>query len=324
MFWNVAREMHFGSRECFEYLACSDCGCVQIAEIPADLDRFYPDRYYARAEIVSRQEALRPASRVRAAWTDLRLSAGSAARAIAGRRYARFRWFTRTGIDRHNAILDVGCGSGRLLRNLHRDGFLDLTGIDPHFAGRVSTALDWEAESPRFMRLTPDAYARDANARTFSLVMAHHSFEHVENPRVVFEAFARLVVPGGWLLLRVPLADSWACETYGSDWIQLDPPRHLHLHTRRSVGRLAADFGFRVAEVADDSGPFQIWGSESIRRDIPLVAARHDRRGTIARGMRRVFSRLRARDLRSRHLGDQACFYLQRDRTSPHCGDSAH
>ncbi len=37
--------MMLGSRESFTYVECARCGCVQIAEIPADLARHYPTDY---------------------------------------------------------------------------------------------------------------------------------------------------------------------------------------------------------------------------------------------------------------------------------------
>ena len=42
------KEMMFGWREEFEYLECARCGCLQIAEIPSDLAKYYPrEDYYA-------------------------------------------------------------------------------------------------------------------------------------------------------------------------------------------------------------------------------------------------------------------------------------
>lgn len=295
--------MFLGTREKFDYVVCATCGCLQIAEIPKDLGRFYGGRYYTRtAKAIERRfEEMRSATRAR--WTSMRLAAGPVLRPFAGHRYARFAWFTRTQTGIEDAILEVGCGSGRLLGRLHREGFRNLTGIDPHLGPSARSGV-----SPRFY-----AESVETHEGTYALVMAHHSFEHVVDPRVAFQAFSRLVEPGGWLLLRIPVADSWACRHYASDWVQLDAPRHLHLHTRSSIARLARDFGFRIDRVVDDSGPFQIWGSELYRRDVPLSTARA--RGRWLRdGVMRLRARMQAWSLRLTDRGDQACFYLQRIR----------
>jgi SAM-dependent methyltransferase len=331
-FWHTAREMHYGTRESFDYLVCTDCGCLQIAEIPSDLSRFYPDDYYTQSDRSSTRQTERPASRMRIARTSLLLRVGPAARLFAGRRYGRSEWFTQTSVRRDDSILDVGCGSGRLLRNLHRDGFTDLTGVDPGLACATS-----HERSPRFERQSLEEHVQelgasgdiravsgcDRNRRSYRLVMSHHSFEHVVDPREAFESLARLTQPGGWLLLRLPLADSWACRHYGVDWVQLDAPRHLHLHTRRSVGRLAADHGFEVVRIVDDSKAFQILGSERIRSDVPLVSSDDARAARPTRSLLTSFpgqgvrARLRAWKLRASDQGDQACFYLRRIESSP-------
>jgi SAM-dependent methyltransferase len=325
--WQRVREMHFGTREVFDYLECVDCGCVQIDEIPADLDRYYPETYYTRATRDATPDGIVRWPGIRRAWTEFRLAAGPAGRWLAGRRYGRFEWWTRTTTRRQDSILDVGCGSGRLLQHLHRDGFTDLTGIDPALGVPESPN-----RSPRLLERDLEAFAKGSDAASaspgtpdsasstaldYDVVMAHHSFEHVVAPRAAFAAFARLVRHGGWLVLRLPLADSWACEHYRGDWAQLDAPRHLHLHTRSSIARLAADFGFRIDRVVDDSGRFQISGSERIARGLPLVGeVDRDSAPSIAETVSRVTvwltARFRARRLRRANRGDQACFYLQR------------
>jgi len=284
----------------FDYVECSECGALQIARIPEDLDRFYPASYYARAE--ARPRTGRSLGRsLRALWSRARRCRGIAGTPLAGRRFGRFEWLARTATGLDAPILDVGCGSGLLLWRLHRIGFHDLTGIDERMVGERR-----EPGGPRLLRETLETHRG-----VYHLVMAHHSFEHLRDPRSGFRALAALVGPGGWLLLRVPVASSWARRHYGSEWVQLDAPRHLFLPTPSTVETLAREVGLRVDLCVDDSGPFQIWGSELYRRDLDLESA--GRSGRRVFGWReRLRFRMRARALRRRGLGDQACFYLRR------------
>jgi hypothetical protein len=45
----TAREMMFGSRETFDYVECAACGCIQIIEIPAEIEKYYhyPQTFYS-------------------------------------------------------------------------------------------------------------------------------------------------------------------------------------------------------------------------------------------------------------------------------------
>lgn len=280
----------------YDYVECSGCGSLALVT-PAragDLD-YGADYYTARQRSVRRATPLVRALRSGLTRLRLGLRSGPLARAVSGRRYGRFEWLRRTGTGQGDPILDVGCGSGRLLFRLHADGFRDLVGLDPHLPPETAARA---ADRPglRFEHGTLQTHRG-----RYRLVMAHHSFEHMPSPRESFAALAALVAPGGCLLLRVPLADSFARRQYGADWAQLDPPRHLHIPTRASLEGLAAAEGLALFHVEDDSGVFQIWGSE---RDRP--------RGGPARLLRWLAARRVARRLRREGRGDQAAFYLRR------------
>ena len=295
-----ASERIFGLDGCFTYRGCEDCGALWLDSPPADLERFYPADYYTQRPIPrrARRPIVAPVARALTRWC---LRDGRLPRLLSGRRFGRFDWLRRTGTGLDDPILDVGCGNGRLLARLADRGFTALAGIDPR-APDPSPGDPW----PRIERATPIDHEG-----AYRLVMAHHSFEHMEDPAAAFAALARLVVPGGHLLLRVPRADGWARSHYGSEWAQLDAPRHLHLPTRRSIECLAAQLGLELVDVVDDSGPFQVWGSEVCRRGVPLSRAGRGGRNVLTLADR-LRARFRARQLRARAQGDQACFYLRK------------
>ncbi|MEZ4331160.1 MAG: class I SAM-dependent methyltransferase [Myxococcota bacterium] len=296
-----ARDRTRSNTALHDYVACVACGSLQLERLPADPERAYGPTYYTRQQ---RLPATRVGGwlgwrRVRARfvlWAARRPSLRPFARAVAGRRYGRFEWFVQTATRLDDPILDVGCGSGRLLLRMAGDGFRCLVGIDPALSEETLARV---AGRPglRFERAGPEGHAG-----TYHLVMAHHSFEHMLAPQRAFAAMAARVAPGGWLLLRVPLAEGEAFERDGAEWAQLDAPRHLQIPTRRAVERLAREQGLVVARIVDDSGPFQLLGSGR---------ARHA--GLAAWGpLRALVARWRARALRRAARGDQAAFYLRR------------
>jgi hypothetical protein len=97
-------------------------------------------------------------------------------------------------------------------------------------------------------------------------------------------------------------------------WAAWDAPRHLYLHTVKSLHLAASAAGFEVAEVTYDSTKSQFVGSELYLRGIPAEQGEAYQYGksktafTAAEWKR--FLRA-AVELNSMRDGDTACFYLR-------------
>jgi SAM-dependent methyltransferase len=299
-----AREMMFGSRERFTYVECAGCGCLQIARVPDDLSRHYPEGYYSFAgHRPHRLKRHLKAARARQALGRTSLLGWVTVRLWGMPELAS--WLRPLHLDPDAAILDVGCGSGDLLLELSDLGFRRLTGVDPF----IAHDLHYEEGVSVLRRPISEVEG------SFDLVMFHHAFEHVANPGETLQEAARLLRPGGIALIRIPVAGTYAWRTYGADWVQLDAPRHLFLHTEDSMARLARDAGLTIDEIVYDSSAFQFWGSEQYRRDVPLADershARDPKNSLFSREQIRQFE-VRARELNAAGDGDQACFFLRR------------
>lgn len=125
-----AKEMMFGTRDEFDYLECGECGCVQVAEIPQDLSKYYPEEYYSFA--VERESFLkRSLKRRRAAQVMGRETIFGRLLVLIWGTPPILEWLQPTGIKQDSSILDVGSGAGQLLLDLNNIGFSDTIGIDP-------------------------------------------------------------------------------------------------------------------------------------------------------------------------------------------------
>jgi len=270
--------MQFGMREEFAYVECSKCGCLQIVEVPFDLSKYYPDNYYSY--MVDGPSLEHPKNGIRSVRAKVIikilsrhyfsnknvLGAWVAERSSLAGDYPY--WVTHQklnlGLHSNSSILDVGCGKGKLLLDLGLLGFSNLMGIDPFIKEDVIYQNGVRVLSKNLEDLD----------REFDLVMLHHSFEHMPEPLATLRKAYQLVKPGHYLLVRIPLAGSYAWRKYGVNWAALDAPRHLYLHTAESIRILASQSGFEVAEVVYDATGFAHWGSELYLKDIPLTDER--------------------------------------------------
>ena len=108
-------------------------------------------------------------------------------------------------------------------------------------------------------------------------------------------------------MIRIPIASSYAWRTYGVNWVQLDPPRHLFLHTVKSMSFSAEKAGLEVKDVFYDSGTLQFTGSERYSKNIPLMDKSGD---TLFSEAELANFQRQADKLNKEKQGDQAGFYL--------------
>jgi 2-polyprenyl-3-methyl-5-hydroxy-6-metoxy-1,4-benzoquinol methylase len=307
------REMFFGTREWFSYLECPACGSLQIEQIPSDLARFYPSNYYAQTAPVNYTETLPQRARYffRGQLTLKQLGRPSLAGRLIGSFYsaknALPKWLDSRHVDvtLDSRILDVGCGNGVMLSSLRRFGFRRLEGIEPF----IKAAIDCGAFKIHRTSLA------EFKGGGYDFIMLHHVLEHLPDPAASLAQLARMLAPDGRLMVRIPVAGCAAWRQYGTDWVQLDAPRHLVLFTPKALEQLARRCGLELCGTYYDSSAFQFWASEQYRRDIPLEDPRsvgHDRPlGSFTRQEMDEFIR-KSEAANQNQTGDQAVFYFRK------------
>ena len=298
----------FGWREEFEYLECARCGCLQIAQIPPNLEKYYPrEGYYSYKPPKQKQHPgwLLALRHERTHYLLGHPSPIGMLLAKLSKPQEHFDWFAGRGLTLDSRLLDVGCGAGGLLLKLQREGFRSLLGADPF----IEADIDYGNGVKVLKRGVGELEGQ------FDFVMLHHSFEHMPNPAAALKQLARLVAPGGTLLLRIPVADSWARQHYGLNWMAWDAPRHLYLHTRKSMALLAEGAGMEIAGVVHDSSGQQFSSSELYIRGVPYIEHGKYRPGNSPAAFSQEAwddFQARAADLNRKGEGDTACFYLKR------------
>jgi len=274
-------EKMFSTQEPFAYWECCECGCLQIADIPANLGDYYHDRYYSfsmRLSLVERCAC-------RAYGLAPRLAA------FFRRPSAPLRSVLSVGLKRGARVLDVGCGSGRFVMVLRAMGF-EAHGIDPFLSNET-------------------AYVRRSSLEQvesdWDLITFNHSLEHMTDHIGVLRLVRERLGKNGSSIVRIPVAN-WAWKHFGNNWAQIDAPRHLIIHTPGSFQRTAQAAGFEV-RTTFDSDAFQFYASEMCAQNIPFSeeSAEIKRRGKTV--MRQLNAQ--AAELNRNQLGDSGCFFIK-------------
>ncbi len=153
-------------------------------------------------------------------------------------------------------VLDVGCGSGVALARMQKFGW-EVEGVefDPAAAAaarkrgvpvRVGTL-----EGQKF----PDNY--------FDAVHSVHVIEHVHDPLSMLRESCRILKPGGTLVTLTPNIESLGHRRFGSNWLSLDPPRHLVIFSTRTLRQAAERGGFAVKRLVTNARNAWVYGALS-------------------------------------------------------------
>ena len=147
-------------------------------------------------------------------------------------------------------ILDMGCGAGKWLLEKAREGYGNLYGCDPFIEEDLRYGDRVYIKKCDISGVTEDG--------TYDVIRMADSFEHVTNPREVFMNAARLIKDSGRIMMSIPIFPNIAFDMFETHWYQLDAPRHIFLHSIKSMQYLARECGLEIYDFKYDSDISQI------------------------------------------------------------------
>jgi len=144
--------------------------------------------------------------------------------------------------DKNDKILDYGSGPGYLFKNLLRLGLKDrnLYAFDKSDLAQASLV-------ELGVNLIKDENQIKNNK--FSLVIANHVIEHLENPTEVFRALVDALTPGGTIIIGTPDFLSPSALLFRERYRMLNEPTHIALFSQDSLLRMMRHYKLSVKSV---------------------------------------------------------------------------
>ena len=214
----------------FDFFKCTRCGSLRLFPLPAKeyLQKSYPPEY----QFSLNQESKRCLKKW---WTELEW-----------RLFYRpaLRFFTRlTASETHTfsgRALDLGCGNALRLRQFAQEGY-EIEGVD------------FASESLHYARNVLGLNVKEANieeielpANRYQLLIVYCVLEHLLKPIKLVNQVRVGLIPKGWAVFAVPLADSWISLLFQSFWVQIrEAPRHIGIPSSQGMYFLLRRNGFK-------------------------------------------------------------------------------
>jgi 2-polyprenyl-3-methyl-5-hydroxy-6-metoxy-1,4-benzoquinol methylase len=161
------------------------------------------------------------------------------------RKYRRFlgdvQRFKATG-----RLLDIGCGSGRLLQVAVENGW-EAWGSDPAM-GEAATRDDAFKIVPHVVN---ECGFIDG---MFDVVHANEVIEHISDLAPFIAEVSRILRPGGVAIFRTPHHRSWTAQMVGAKWRQYEvfEKGHVGFVTSKTMAHLFSSNGMKLERVITD------------------------------------------------------------------------
>lgn len=112
-------------------------------------------------------------------------------------------------LSQESAVLDIGCGGGHFLKILKDRGYENIYGFD------IDNYVAFEDIKDRVRTGDLHFHKIDFEDKKFDIITAFQVMEHLENPFHFERECARLLRPGGFLVMSIPSGKSlWSRLSY--------------------------------------------------------------------------------------------------------------
>lgn len=285
------RDLMFGLHQRYDYLQCQSCKVVFQSPMPSheQIASFYPDDYC----VFDEEKRTRKISAFRKAMLKQHRGYDHLETTTLHDKIARFwpdRSINTPPYLPGGKMLDVGCGNGRYLSTMRSLGW-DVQGVEFSESGvRVCQMENLPVHHG-------DLKSAQLPDNTFDLITVRHVIEHIPAPNDFVAELARVLKPGGRLVIETPNGNALGRSWFGPNWYANDVPRHLILFSPDNLALLGRQHGLSEQSRKLETSPKIFLNSVDYVTD-------NNRKPSKRRTLRRLLARLYVIQAQRKGRGD--------------------
>lgn len=217
----------------------AECGLVWLDPMPIEEDIYLAYKsYFTHTKRELKRKSLRSFFLTVVRRTYFVFSGAYGLRRL-GREYQKMY----LPVNSKGHLLEVGCGDGFRLDRMRTLGWnVEGQEVDPKAAEVASKNYGIKIHIGKLEDI-------DLPSNTYDSIIMVHVIEHVHDFYSILKECFRLLKPNGTLVFITPNISSFGYNTFGVNWLHLDPPRHLHLFSPRSMKILIEKIGFKSYDI---------------------------------------------------------------------------
>jgi len=254
MFLGSVKDIHYNIAGQYNILHCENCSLKFLSNdvvIPTNFeDEFYNrDNYYAY-KIIEKKSML---DVIRFYWiirnrgyqfNSIKIGLTNKIGYYLLLPYIKdFMWWIPYYRTTKRTFIDIGCGSGKMVKFMETLGF-EAWGTDISVYGSrmgENAGLD-KIVTGDFREVNlPESY--------FDYVYSSHAIEHISEPNRVFKKIWKILKPGGIGYICVPNAMALTSKLFGKYWYFLGAPLHVVNYDSASIKFLLEKHNFNILKI---------------------------------------------------------------------------
>lgn len=143
-------------------------------------------------------------------------------------------------------LLEIGCGKGKFLEVARRKG-MEVYGIEPSLRSYAYASV--RLGNVVYPLKIEELDKINDNGERYGIIVLWHVLEHLKDLDNVLRIIKNHKDEHGIILIAVPNVSSFQSQIGREDWYHLDPPRHLHHFTPKSLNILVQRHGLEIKRI---------------------------------------------------------------------------